>query len=344
VSVGPGLRHGLAALVLPCLAACSGCQDGPRPKGEPLPQTPALTRPAELPPGLGARAMEHVRALVAFGARHPGSPGWQRAVDYIAAQVEALGLPARRDPFRDPVEDLDFQNLSTRIPGGTERYLVLGAHHDTKITHGHDDPAHNFPFVGANDSASGVGLLLALAEYWRDHPPPATVELAFFDGEESIPFKWNLARALFGSRRYVAEYQRSLAAKPAAPRIGAMILLDMVAATDLHIDDDSNSDRELKAIVRAAAVACGHERHFFANSLAVTDDHLPFRDAGIPVIDLIDLADNPQWHTPQDTLEHLSATSLQIVGEVVLTALPAIAARHAPRESPAAPKAGTSGR
>lgn len=329
-------RRGSLALFL-LLAAAAGCRDGAGPRSlEPPPvEVAPLPRPQDLPPDLGTRAFTHVQALVGFGARHPGSPGWRRGLDYAAGHFEALGLPVRRDRFTDAKEGQTFENLAVRIPGGTRDFVVLGAHHDTKLTEGHDDPDHNFPFVGANDSASGVGLLLALAAHWARHAPPVTLELVLFDGEESIPFKWNLERALFGSRRWVAEYRRLIQKDDAAPRIRAMILLDMVAAADLHLDDDSNSDRDLKSIFLAAAKACGHERYFFRQTLAVTDDHLPFREAGIPVLDLIDLADNPQWHTRDDTLEHVAPSSLQIVGEVVLTALPAVARRYFPSEGAA---------
>ena len=79
----------------------------------------------------------------------------------------------------------------------------------------------------------------------------------------------------------------------------------------------------------AAAKTCGHAELCFGYSQAVTDDHLPFRDQGVPVLDLIDLHDNPQWHTKDDTVAHLSAKSLQSVGEILWTALPTIATRFA---------------
>ena len=319
----------LGATLIVCTA--STCGDGAARRQDPQPPPiPELQRPVDVPAELGERAMTHVRALVAIGERYPGSPGWQRSVDYIAGQIEALGLPARRDRFTSAKEKLSFENLVVRIPGGTTDFVVLGAHHDTKHTSGHPDPDNNYHFVGANDGGSGVGLLLALAEQWVKQPPPVSVELVFFDGEESIPYQWDLERALFGSRRYVERYEAQRAHDPESSRIGAMILLDMVGATDLQIDDDSNSTPTLKGIFRGAARACGHERVFFATTAyAVTDDHLPFRDAGIPVIDLIDLANNPQWHTANDTIEHMSAASLQVVGEVVWTALPAVGTRYA---------------
>ncbi|MHC4899378.1 MAG: M28 family metallopeptidase, partial [Planctomycetota bacterium] len=217
-----------------------------------------------------------------------------------------------------------FENVWVTLPGKSKDRLILACHHDTKCCTGHGDPLNNFHFVGANDSGSGVGLMLALAKELRDRKNIATIQLVFFDGEESIPFAWDLKRALFGSRRFVRRYQQELLDLGGGPRIRGLVLLDMVGAVDLQIDDETNSDRGFHRIFRSAAAACGHERYFFKNKHSVTDDHVPFLDNHIRAIDLIDLYDNPQWHTSADTLEHISQRSLQIVGEVVLTALPAL--------------------
>lgn len=317
-------------------------QPGP-PADLPLPEV--VRRPC--PPDVGARAYEHVARLVSFGGRHTGSPGWQRSLDYIAAEIVRLGLRPVRDRWIDQREKLVFENISVTLPGRSSTRIVIGAHHDTKCTSGHDEPRHNFEFVGANDSGSGVGLLLALAEVWKDADRGATLEIVFFDGEESIPYVWDIDRALFGSRRFVKEYQERIRVRPDEPRIAAFVLLDMVGAADLDIDDEENSDPRLRRIFRRAAEACGHERYFFQREQKVSDDHLPFLQAGIPSIDLIDIADNPQWHTPDDTLEHISARSLQIVAEVVVTALPVLESEYAgvaPRAEATDAAAGDTGR
>ncbi|MFO1051951.1 MAG: M28 family peptidase [Planctomycetota bacterium] len=324
-----GARGLIAAILLVCTASTCGDGGARRPAPNPIPELPPLPKQTDTPTDLGDRALAHVRAIVAIGPRTPGSPGLQRVRDYVAGQFEALGLPARRDAFRNEKEKLDFQNLVVRIPGPTRDYVLLGAHIDSKITKDHPDPSENFEFVGANDGASGVGLLIALAEKWVKSPPPCTIELAFFDGEESIPFRWDPDRSLFGSRHHAEAYGRAVLADPKLPRMSAMILLDMIGSADLQLDDDTWSDPGLKSIVRAAAKTCGHAELCFGYSQAVTDDHLPFRDQGVPVLDLIDLHDNPQWHTKDDTVAHLSAKSLQSVGEILWTALPTIATRFA---------------
>ncbi len=292
-------------------------------------QQPVIApKPAAVSKDLGQHAYDHVAALVALGPRHTGSPGWYRATAYIKQELKKLGLTPKRDRWEHPIEKLTFENIWVTFPGKSKDRLILACHHDTKCCSGHPEFRDNFHFVGANDSGSGVGLLLALAKELADRKSDrkniATIQLVFFDGEESIPFDWDLKRALFGSRRFVRRYQQERLDLGGGPRIRGLVLLDMVGAKDLQIDDETNSDRRLHDILRAAAKACGHQQYFFQNQHRVTDDHIPFLDDGIPAIDLIDLYDNPQWHTVHDTLEHISASSLQIVGEVVLTALPGL--------------------
>jgi len=319
----------LAAVAL----GLAGCAPAP-PRTEPdALASPPLPRPV-LPSDLGARAYAHVQHIVAFGERFPGSPGWSQQLEYIARSLEHAGLRPGTDRWTDHAEGMSFANVQATLSGTTSARLVLACHHDTKRCAGHADPAHNFRFVGANDGASGVGLLLALAETLAKAPRPrASIEFVFFDGEESLEFKWNGSRALFGSRHFVRAQRAAGTGRHWEAPIKAMLLLDMVGAEDLQLDSDSNSDPVLMGILRTAAHTAGHPDLAFTEANTVTDDHLPFLDAGIPAAVLIDLRDNPQWHTPDDTLEHLSPRSLQRVGEIVLTALPAIERRFfSPRE------------
>jgi Zn-dependent M28 family amino/carboxypeptidase len=108
--------------------------------------------------------------------------------------------------------------------------------------------------------------------------------------------------------------------------IRAMLLVDMVGDRNLNIRRESNSTRWLTDIVWAAAARLGHGGVFLDEPLAVEDDHVPFLQAGVPAADIIDL-DYPAWHTPDDTLDKVSARSLQTVGDVLLAALPQIEAQ-----------------
>jgi hypothetical protein len=102
-----------------------------------------------------------------------------------------------------------------------------------------------------------------------------------------------------------------------------MILVDMIGDRDLGIRRETHSAGWLTEINWDAAARLGHGRHFLRDALPVEDDHVPFLTRGVPATLLIDF-DYPPWHTPDDTLDKLSAQSLAVVGEVLLEALPSV--------------------
>ena len=332
----------LVAVLVAGLAACIGAaiaNNGKQPKIDARPRVQDSQQaeidkkkvlplePVRAPKELGREAMEHVRAVTAFGPRHPGNPaapGWSLQLEYIERTLKAHGLTAVRDTWTDRKELITFTNLSAVIPGRKKERIVLACHHDTKCTKGHPNSENNFHFVGANDGGSAVGLLLALAPVLMASSREATIELVFFDGEESLDWVWNdAARALFGSKRYCKKHRDALLLGEES-RIEALILLDMVGRTDLHLQEETYSTPRLRTVLWSAAVACGHQEHVFQRAEAASDDHKPFLDAGIAAVDLIDLNGNPHWHKPTDTIEHVSATSLQITADLVLTMLPEV--------------------
>ena len=278
----------------------------------------------KVPADFSEQAFRHVRALVNFGPRYYGQPGWSKQLDYIEMTLKKAGIETKRDTWTDRKELITFSNITATIPGQREERIVLGCHHDTKCTTGHPDQNHNFHFVGANDGASAVALLLTLAPILKQQENQATIELVFFDGEESLDWNWNeAARALFGSKRYVKKHRDALLLGK-EPRIEAMVLLDMVGSKNLHIQEELYSTTLMRRICWSAALATGNQQHFYRRAEAAADDHKPFLDVGIPSIDLIDLNGNPTWHTKDDTIENMSAESIQKVADVVLTMLPAI--------------------
>jgi Zn-dependent M28 family amino/carboxypeptidase len=184
--------------------------------------------------------------------------------------------------------------------------VILGAHYDTRIYASRDPDAakQTQPVPGADDGASGVAVLLELARTLPQDGTPAW--LVFFDAEDNgeIPgWDW-----LLGSKAFVAQMK---------VRPKAMVLLDMVGQENLSIPMESNSDPALRAAIWDAAARLGYENVFLPHTkYSIEDDHLPFIDAGIPAVDIIDI-DYPYWHTTSDLPEHVSPRSLQIVGEVV---------------------------
>jgi Zn-dependent M28 family amino/carboxypeptidase len=262
------------------------------------------------------RAWEHLRQMVQIGPRPAGSAALRQTRAYITRQISSYGLTVQEQPFTatTPKGPIEMVNLAVRLPGKrTDRILITG-HYDTKLF-------ANMRFVGASDGASSAAFLIELARVLKDVPKELTYELVWFDGEEAV-VEWRDNDNTYGSRYYVQAAQKAGAIKT----LKAMILIDMVGDADLQIRRDSNSTTWLNDIVWAAAKRVGHGNTFVDLPTQVEDDHLPFIQAGVPSVDIIDL-DYPAWHTSADDLPAVSQKSLQIVGDVVVAALPEIEKR-----------------
>jgi len=261
------------------------------------------------------RAFEHVRQLVAIGPRVAGSAGAAQARRYITTQLSALGVTPTEQPFvaQTPLGPVRMANLIAQIPGAQADRVILAGHYDTKLF-------RDFRFLGANDGGSSTAMLLELARVLKGRKNPFTIELLFFDGEESV-IEWTGTDHTYGSRHYVAAAQRDGSLRS----VRALILFDMVGDRQLNIKRETYSTGWLTDLVWASARRLG-QRAFLPEDFAVEDDHRPFLDAGVPAVNIIDL-DYAAWHTKDDTLDQVSARSLQTVGDVFLGALPQIEAR-----------------
>jgi hypothetical protein len=262
-----------------------------------------------------ARAFEHVRQLVAIGPRPAGSAGAAAARRYIRSELTALGLVVEEQPFDapTPLGRVRMANVIARIPGASRDRLILAGHYDTKRF-------QDTRFVGANDGGSSTAMVLELARVLKGRKHAFTIELLFLDGEEAV-VEWTDSDHTYGSRHYVASAQRDGSIRG----VRALVLFDMVGDRQLTIRRETYSTRWLTDLVWASARRL-RATAFLDEELAVEDDHQPFLDAGIPAVDIIDL-DYPAWHTADDTLDQVSARSLQTVGDVFLDALPRIEAR-----------------
>jgi len=263
------------------------------------------------------RAWEHLRQLVGMGPRPAGSPAIEQSRKYIKDQLAANGVTVAEQAWDDqtPVGTVHMINLVATIPGASKDRLVIAGHYDTKRF-------REFRFVGANDGGSSAAFLIELARVLKARRNPLTMELLFLDGEEAV-IEWQGNDHTYGSRHYVANARRdgSLAS------LKAMILVDMIGDRDLQIKRDLNSTPWLTDLIWAAAQK-DKQTAFRNERTQIEDDHQPFVEAGVPSVDIIDL-EYPAWHTPQDTLDAVSARSLQVVGDVLMAALPAIETRAA---------------
>ena len=268
----------------------------------------------------GTNALAHVHALVDLGPRPAASAALEKARDYIRQSLVADGWTVAEQHFinQTPRGAVSFVNLIATRPErhsrGEPRFLVC-SHYDTKTF---DDIA----FVGANDGGSSTGALLELARVLGLHPRLAgKIELVFFDGEEAYD-QFTATDGLYGSRYFAQQ----LEARHGQNEYRGGILWDMMGDRDLTITLPPDSPVELARGIFDAAQALKMRNYFTYYSSEVLDDHSPLNDIGIPTIDLIDF-DYPPWHTAGDTLDKLSAQSLQVVGAVTLYYLSEIAPR-----------------
>lgn len=296
-----------------------GALGGCRPPSPPAPPRPT---PAAF---AGSNALAEVAAFLTLGSRDAGTAASARAALYLRDRLTDHGLPAEIDAFSDTTPDGTsvFHNVIGRLPGTSADIVVLGAHYDTKA---------GIPgFQGANDSGSGVGVLLALAAWYRTAPPPKpALWLAFFDGEECRN-EYGPHDGLHGSRRLA----RVIVERGLANRVRAVVVLDMIGDRDLKVMLPRNGTPELTVALLKAATDEQCRPAFTLYAGQILDDHQPFLDAGLPAIDLIDFdygsapGRNNYWHTAEDTLDKLSADSLGLVGRVVIRLLDNLSAQTA---------------
>jgi len=260
------------------------------------------------------RAWEHLRRQVAIGPRPAGSAESQATRRYLIEQLRAAGIEAHEQTFdaSTPIGLVSMANVVATIPGARPERIALASHYDTKLS-------PEFRFVGASDGASSTAAVLELGRVLKGRKNPFTIELIFFDGEESVEWEWRGDDNRYGSRHYVEQ----ATADGSLAGLKALILLDLIGDKNLNIRREASSTRWLNDILWASAGRLGHGAHFQPDKVTIDDDHVIFIKAGVPAVDLIDM-DFPAWHTAKDDLDAVSPRSLQIVGDVVLDALPHI--------------------
>jgi len=255
----------------------------------------------------GEKALAHVQRLVDIGPRPSGSEAIENSRRYIEEQLRNFGWQITRQAFTDetPRGKVQFVNLIARFSGheNTAPLFLLCSHYDTKTFDA-------VTFVGANDGGSSTGLLLELARVIGQNPQlAAKIELVFFDGEEAYDH-FSETDGLYGSRYF-------------AKRLGSTkqfrggIVFDMVGDRSLDVTLPADSPSEMARDIFAAADALKLRKYFTYLDREMIDDHAPLNAVGIPSIDIIDF-DYPWWHTGEDTIDKISAQSLQIVGAVAL--------------------------
>ena len=252
----------------------------------------------------GQRAYADVQTQVAFGPRIPGTEGHEKIREWMQAELESAGWQVEvqeSESLGHPVRNI----LAKRSDIAPQ--IILGAHYDSRMFADHDlDPVnHSQPVPGANDGASGVAVLLELARSLPEETVP--VWLVFFDAEDNGRIEgWDW---ILGSREFVKN-------NPVQPE--AVVIVDMIGDSDLNIYREINSDDQLTNEIWEMASRLGYGDKFInEDKYSILDDHIPFLEAGIPAVDIIDF-DYPYYHTLQDTPDKVSANSLKDVGVTLI--------------------------
>ena len=281
------------------------------------------------------RAIESIKALCAIGPRFSGSIGMTKQQEFLEKKFTELGGKIVWQPFmvRSPLDGQPFEmkNLIVQyFPERTKRVLIA-AHYDTRPFPDRDPTNPRGIFVGANDGASGVALLIELAHllnYASKNSPNSIavgVDLVLFDGEELV-YQEGRDEYFLGSTFFAREY---LAAPPGYT-YNAGVLVDMIGDADLSLYYEENSLKYAINVTKELwKIAAELKIKEFKPKLlhSVRDDHLPLNEiAKIPTCDIIDLDYNDRikkrlnyWHTTQDTPDKCSGDSVVKVASVVWT-------------------------
>lgn len=263
----------------------------------------------------GGRAFADLQHLVSYGPRPVGSNALEALRAWIISQLKQAGCKVTQDHFvgATPVGNIPMVNLIAEIPGKEPNHIIMIAgHYDTKLE-------NSFRFDGANDGGSSAAFLLEMARELAQSPHKLSYWVVFFDGEEALQ-TWSETDSVYGSRHFA----QKLTADGELSRIQAMILVDMIGDAHLDIHWDQNSTAWLNKLVFGEADKLGYSRYFLRQPLGIDDDHIPFVQAGVSAVDIIDYdygPNNSYWHSAQDTVQHCSPSSLTIVGRVVKAAL-----------------------
>ncbi len=260
----------------------------------------------------GQAAYDFTRAVVAFGPRPVGSHAHAATETYIESQIKLTKAELLSDSFTAQTPDgtLQMKNIMARFRGATGNAIVVSGHYDTKKL---------AKFQGANDGGSSTGFLLEMLHAVAKQKYSDDIYLVWLDGEEAVR-DWTDTDSVYGSRHLEEKWARD----GTLSHIKALINVNMIGDKDLGILLDENSSKPLRTLVWDTARDLGYSKYFLDIPQPIEDDHIPFVHAGINALDLIDFDYGPQnsyWHTPQDTMDKLSARSFQVLGNVLIAVL-----------------------
>jgi glutaminyl-peptide cyclotransferase len=268
----------------------------------------------------GAQAYEYLQQLCKLGPRYSGSPGMVRQQKLLTDHFAKLGGNVSVQEFRvrhpQTQQPVEMANLIVEWHPDRKERVLLCAHYDTRPYPDRDRRRPKGRFIGANDGASGVAVLMEMGKHMPDLTGPVGVDFVLFDGEELVYQEGD--KYFHGSERFATTYAQS----PPGHRYRFGVLLDMVGDKELMIYKEGHSvswedTRPLVTEIWGVAAALGVREFVPQIGGQVLDDHIALHDiAKIPTCDIIDF-DFPAWHTEADVPANCSPLSLAKVGWVV---------------------------
>jgi glutaminyl-peptide cyclotransferase len=282
------------------------------------PSTAKQTMSKQFPRFDGNSAFRYLVAQTQFGPRNPNSVGHQQCLNFLTNELKKWCDNVVQQPFTEQGynERIKLTNVFASFKPLERKRILLLAHWDTRPRAEMEISQNNqgLPIIGANDGASGVAVLLELARVLNNTPPPIGIDILLTDGEDyGDSRKDGNDNLYFLGAKYFAKIKKT----NYTPQFG--ILLDMVGDRDLQVPLEQHSMRyapQAIDMVWSVAEEIGVTQFIRVPGEAVSDDHLPLNEAGIPTIDIIDFQ-YPYWHTLQDTPDKCSAESLEAIGKVL---------------------------
>jgi hypothetical protein len=269
------------------------------------------------------KSFQYLTAQCNFGPRNPGSIGAKKCLQYLSDELSKFADTVILQPFTHvgyKNEVFQMSNIFGRFQPSNPNRILLIAHWDTRprAERDEDSTKRTQPILGANDGASGVAVLLEIARHLKETKPQIGVDILFVDGED-YGEEGDLSRYLLGSKYFAKNFRFEH-----EPQFG--ILLDMIGDAELEIRKEKASQHfanDVVELVWNTANELGVTQFSELEGPSLIDDHIPFNEAGIKCIDLIDFNFPNEtinyWHTTHDTPEHCSSESLEAVGKVLLT-------------------------
>ena len=265
------------------------------------------------------QAYAYTAQIAGFGERWPGSPGHAKTEALIHQVLQKDGARIEADDFtattpRGPVAVHNIIGKFNVSADPNQQIFILAGHYDTLFQKG---------FIGANDGGSSTAILLAFADALAAQKLKMQIWLVWTDLEEAIN-SFTGDDGLYGSRHLA----QKLTANGTRSRIRGFFLLDMIGDKQLGVARETESNRQLQSVIARAAGQLGYAQYFFQYDVAIIDDHVPFINAGIPAVDVVDARFGRMGaafdsmgefhHANTDTMDKVSQQSLEVVGRTIL--------------------------